>query len=186
MKPNTSSRVFCVTCDLIQNSNIFLRVLKMSKIPGDSVIIESNQSMFQLTTHKVRFNSIKNGKGTMTSILLEHITSCEIKQKTHPALLILAIAFCIVGIASYTQQQNTQSSILFLIIAGTLFFVYSASKMRALIICSQTARIELDVKAISLKNVVDIVDEIELAITNKIHKWPQSVDSSTKRQQDHD
>ena len=135
----------------------------MSLIPKEKILLESNEGWFQLTSHKVRLNSIYNGSGNVVSIMLEHITSCEVAKRSNPIWLVLATLTFLAG-GFITAKIEKESPAIIGIVTSVIFIViYFATRSQFLSVLSPSSQINLDTKDLALEKILEVIDEIEAA-----------------------
>ena len=128
---------------------------------------KNNDLTFQLTNRKVRFNSVRNGSGKVVSIMLEHITSCEIDKSCNISLAVLAAISISIGVTiSYINDKST-SFYIGLFISIIFFIAFFASKKLTIYIFSSTSKIELNANNLSLENAIKYIDKIEYEVNDR-------------------
>ena len=133
----------------------------MSLISQEKILYESKQGLLKLTSQKVRFNSVRSGSGNIVSIMLEHVTSCQIKKHSNYILLFFASLFFLAG-GIMSTQINSSGPVTFGIIVAIVFvLIYFISRSQVLIVSSPSSQIILNMRNTSLEKVLDIIDMIE-------------------------
>lgn len=142
----------------------------MKLMEGEKKILNSSGRLFELTTHRVRFNSISHGSGSVVSIMLEHVTSCEIMKKVNRLYLILAALAAILGViiamvAILDRDEDIAATAFIIggIVAIVFVGLYFTKKQQVFVLSSPSARIYLDLKNIPLYDLLKVIDEIETA-----------------------
>ncbi|HEY6348288.1 MAG TPA: hypothetical protein VI636_02650 [Candidatus Angelobacter sp.] len=72
----------------------------MNPLPGERLLLQSDNNAFVLTSHRVRFETQMTGLKKVTSIMLEELSACEITTMSKPWLLVLAAVVFLAGLAS--------------------------------------------------------------------------------------
>jgi len=130
------------------------------------VISQSDNNEFTLTTHRIRQETKKWGKASLTSIMLEELCSCSLKYKRNIIALIIAGIiggiFLISGII-----EGSGDSIFFGLIALAIGFVFdNFTKKTVISFASNNGNINLlmvnsivkDAEKIEAKKIIDKVE----------------------------
>jgi len=126
----------------------------------ENIILKSDNGDFILTDKKVRYKVKNWGQLNVTSLMLDKITSLEIKFKSYPFLLVITALSIIYLIFTYTVGAKVTAIIL--ILFSTLS--YFATIKRAIIISSASASITLPIKKLGNDKAIQFINEIEKAI----------------------
>lgn len=118
----------------------------MSMMTDERLLLQSDGKNVTLTTHRVRYQSRRLGFTRVVSVMLDNLTSCELKHKSHPWLLVVAAVF--VGIAGYyaTLPAMRQPTTFAAIAAGGLIVAYFVTRTGIVALASPTAKITFRVK----------------------------------------
>ena len=118
----------------------------MNLLPDERVLLESDNGEFILTTHRARFEAKRQGQAQVTSILLDQISSSEIRHASKPILLMFAFLFAIT------------------VIGGLLFLLaYLWSRRQVISLASYGATINLETRGMSLQAAKDFINDVESA-----------------------
>ena len=125
----------------------------------ESTILESDTGEFLLTDRKVRYEIKKLGQLNVTSILLDKITSLEIKFKSNYFFLgFTALAFLFSFVSKFEYAPTIG------IIVGIVFILlYYRSIEKVIKVSSPTTSISLSVKNLSNDEAIEFIDEVEKA-----------------------
>jgi hypothetical protein len=135
----------------------------MNYFPNEKVLIESDNKVLVLTTHRVRYDAIGKGGGwadrtELVSIMLEELSSCAITRTSYPILLLLALAALVLAILA--QDRAIVGLALAVLFAGGFFL----SQRQVLLLSSAGGgKIQVNTASMSLQSVREFVDEIENA-----------------------
>ena len=134
----------------------------MNLMPGEKILLESDTKELVLTTHRIRFETKKPGRAYLASIMLEELRSCEIRYASNPSLIILAVIFIIVWVASLISKYSTGVTIGFI---GCLVFTiaYLWTRRQVISLSSSTATINLRISGMSFDKAKELIDNIEIA-----------------------
>jgi hypothetical protein len=135
----------------------------MTYLPGEKILMESDNKTLVLTTHRVRYDAIGKGKGwadraELISIMLEEVASCAITRISYPFLLWLAL----LGLALAILAQDRALIGLAIAILSAGGYILSR-RLMLLITSSGGGQIQINIGGMSLQAVRDFVDEIEKA-----------------------
>lgn len=113
----------------------------MNLLPGEKVLSEAGASALVITTHRIRSEARAWGFSHITSIVLEELTSCELKMISYPVLLLLAgaIAAACAGYLAFGTAESYLPIVGFVPALVCVFF-YFASRCQVLSFASPTAR----------------------------------------------
>src|SRR5688500_9053460 len=130
----------------------------MNYFPDEKLLIESDNKVLVLTTHRIRYDSIGRGGGwadrtELVSILLEEVTSCAITRTSYPMLLWLALAGLLIAIS--LDDMTIVGIALTVLFAGGFFM----SQRQVLLISSAGNKIQVNTAGMSLQSVREFVDE---------------------------
>ena len=135
----------------------------MNILPGEKVLVESDNQTLVLTTHRVRYDAIGKGGGwadrtELVSIMLEELSSCAITRISYPILLLLALAGLV--LAMLVEDRAIVGIALAAFFAGGFFL----SQRQVLLLTSAGgARIQVDTSSMTLQAIREFVDEVEQA-----------------------
>jgi hypothetical protein len=134
----------------------------MNYFPGETLLIESDNKVLALTTHRVRYDAIGRGGGwadrtELVSIMLEEVASCAITRTSYPILLLLALAGLVLALLA--DDMAIIGVALAVLFAGGFFL----SQRQVLLIASAGGKIQVNTAGMSLQSVREFVDEIEKA-----------------------
>ena len=132
-------------------------------IPEEETLLESNAGVFLLTSHKVRFNSVSGGSGSVVSIMLEHVSGCEIVKRTKPVFLVLAAVFFAAGTLASIQDGGLVPILIGFAFAVVFVVAYYRTRSQVLAVSSPSARMAIDTAGMALDAVLDAIGQIEAA-----------------------
>jgi hypothetical protein len=135
----------------------------------EKIILEANTGGFLLTTRKVRFRAREVGRAKVISIMLEHITSCEIDRRSNPLYILLAIIALMGSIWYMEKSQESYWFVYGLVIATVFVIIYIMTQRQVLIIASPSAKIFLKTHKMPFDKCISVIDEIETAKDSRYH-----------------
>jgi hypothetical protein len=135
----------------------------MNYFPDEKVLLESDNNVLVLTTHRVRYDAIGKGGGwadrtEFVSILLEELASCAITHTSYPMLLLLALAGLLLAIL--IPDRAIVGIAIAVLFAGGFFM-----SQRQVLRLSSTGggQIQVNTASMTLQAVREFVDEVERA-----------------------
>jgi hypothetical protein len=135
----------------------------MNYFTDEKMLIESDNNVLVLTTHRVRYDAIGKGSGwadrtELVSIMLEELSSCAITRTSYPLLLLLALAGLVLAIL--VEGGSIVGIALAVLFAGGFFL---SQRQVLLLTSSGGGKIQINTANMSLQAVREFVDEIESA-----------------------
>jgi len=123
----------------------------MKLFPDEKIIVEANDNIVVLTTHRICYEQKEWGKSQNLNIMLEHITSCENRYTSNIYFLILGV----LGLAAgYIQPL--------LIGIGALFIIlYFLSRKNVVYISSPSSTMRINVQGMKREAILAFIDNIE-------------------------
>lgn len=142
----------------------------MNLMPDEKILMDGDYKQITLTTHRIRQENKLWGKVELTSIMLEHVTSCEYIKKSFPQLLILGLLF--VGFAIFIGSQSSDDLLIIgsgLLLAGLLLIIsYFFTFKRGLFISSASAKVILNTKGMKDENIKSFIEKLEFAKNDRL------------------
>lgn len=134
----------------------------MNLISNEEILMYGDNKQITLTTHRIRQENTEWGKLHLSSIMLEHITSCEYSRKSNPVLVLFGIGLICIGV--YFDNNNSQEPAAGFFIIGILLIIgYFYTTKRGLTISSPSAKITLNTKGMKDENIKLFIDNLESA-----------------------
>jgi hypothetical protein len=135
----------------------------MNYLPDEIVLVESDNKVLILTTHRLRYDAIGKGGGwadrtELVSIMLEELSSCAITRTSYPVLLLLALAGLVLALV--VEESAIIGFALAALFAGGFFL---SQRQVLLLTSSGGGKIQVNTASMSLQAVRDFVDEVEKA-----------------------
>lgn len=134
--------------------NIVVKKTIMKLFPNEKIVLESDNKSVVLTTHRIFQQTGGITSQETTSIMLEHISSCQTYVQFN--WLLIGIAIC-VGMFSL-GQGNIE---LGLFVCGILLATFYFTKKSMILIKSPTATIKIDTANLSREAISKFVDRVE-------------------------
>jgi len=121
----------------------------------------TSQSVFIVTTHRVRLETKGWGTANIYSIMLEEIDSCVGGSLSSPSLLIMAGLVILGAILGFRDQENRL--IFGVIIALFLVVLYLLTRRQSLRVSSARTAIEIGFRSADFQEIIQFLNEIESA-----------------------
>lgn len=125
----------------------------MKLFTNEKIVIESDNKSVVLTTYRIFQQSGGLGSQETTSIMLEHISSCQTYVEYN--WLLIGIAIC-AGIFSMVQGSEIG-----IFICGVLLITFYLTRKSMILIKSPTATIKIDTANLSNEAISKFVDRVE-------------------------
>jgi len=134
----------------------------MNLMPGEKQLMESDNRELILTSHRLRFEGKRWGRGQVTSIMLDSLTSCEITYATRPALLVIA---ALIATFFVSKMGVIMADVFFggMAVAGGFVVAYYSTHRQVISLSSPTASIRLNTGGMSLDVAKRFIDATEQA-----------------------
>ncbi|MEA5405479.1 hypothetical protein VB776_21245 [Arcicella sp. DC2W] len=126
----------------------------MKLFPNEKIVLESDNKSIILTTHRIFQQSDGLGSQETTSIMLEHISSCQTYVQFN--WILIGIAIC-VGMFSL----GSGSIELGIFLCGVLLATFYLTKKSMILIKSPTATIKIDTGNMNTEAISKFVDKVE-------------------------
>ena len=130
----------------------------MDMLPGEVIILESDDKSLTLTSLRIRYHTTSWGSADVVRIMLEEVASCGLVHTSYPVLLVMA-GVC--GIAAVLGQNEARA----LLVVGVLvsFAVYFVSRKHVLAVGSAGQPLKVALQGMSTEQVMKFIDETEAA-----------------------
>jgi hypothetical protein len=136
----------------------------MELLDEETIISETDFEHLTLTTHRVRYDQRTSDATRIVSITLDAVSSCSVASKSHPILLLLAVAALLLGVFllnTGTEESNIPNG---LIIASiVLAIAYFLTRVVALSISSPGEAITVVAKGLEPDTIIRFIDAVEQA-----------------------
>lgn len=139
----------------------------MELIKDERIITESGNKEFVLTTHRIRYQTSSWGQAHITSIMLEKISSIEVRYYSWIITLFLGILFIIFGLVLSVNEENNEAfgvTPLFLFAGGMLVLIYFLTRRHVIVIAADGgAKINFVTSGMNREFILAIIDSVEIA-----------------------
>ena len=143
-------------------------------LKGEELIQQSPNNVVVLTTHRVRYHATSSSDAHLVSIMLEKVSSCEVKYQSSPVLLVLGAIAIVVAIVGFNQLGGVQISGILLTAAVVLIIAYFASRKHIVSIASDGgSRISFATNGMKRETVVSFINGIEKAKVERLETLNQ-------------
>jgi hypothetical protein len=131
-------------------------------MPGEKVLLESDNGKLVLTSRRVSFEASAAGMAEFTSIMLEELASCQITHTSKPILLVLAVLSVLGG--AYFNTSRDSTALVIGVIAAVLFVIaYFVTRTQVISLASAGATIHAGTQGMSMDTARQFIDKAELA-----------------------
>lgn len=140
----------------------------MKLLPGEQIILESDNGVLVLTSCRVRYQSKTAGYQNVISIMLNAVSAVGIERKSHPMLIILGLISIIGGwVEQSSKVYNSAGSeylALGLIIAAAFSLVYWFTSRQFIWVASSGARLNVPAHRMRAASALEFINEVEAAV----------------------
>ena len=135
----------------------------MNSLPGERILLQSDNKSLILTSHRVRFEMQTTGLARVTSIMLEEISACEITTTTKPWLLVAALAVFIGGMVSQQILRDSSGVVGGIVIALIFVVAYFSSREGVISLRSSGGSIQMATRKMTTAVAKNFIDAVEAA-----------------------
>lgn len=143
----------------------------MKLFDDETILLSNNDNTVLLTTHRIRSDFGNSSDASLTSIMLENVSSIQLNSKSHPALLSLGGLGCLVGLglAIYGRHEASAIGGLILFVSIILLVLYYYSRKHTCVIASNGgSRIVFTTTNMKREALVDFIDKVEHAKMDRL------------------
>ena len=131
-------------------------------LPEETVLSQSDDESITLTTHRIQDNRSETGEGYFVSIMLEKISSIELRSKSWVLVLTAGIISLAAGFLLELKEQG--AFIPGIVIGGVCILLYFLTKKQVITICSDGGvKINSNVNGMKREAALDFINKIEEA-----------------------
>lgn len=130
---------------------------------GEEIISESENKVISLTTHRIRLNDSSIGSSHLVSIMLDKVSSIEVRYKSWWILLILSILLIIGGL--WMGMLNNGEAMMVGIVVGLLLGLFYVFSRKHVIVISSDGGTSLNfhTKGMKREKIMEFINKIERA-----------------------
>ena len=130
---------------------------KIALLPGEQVVLSSDNDVLTLTNKRVRYDSVVWGQSNLIGITLDSIASCGLMTKSHPFLLVLAVVTVLAGV-----NQGSSSMLSLIFVAAIFVIVYFVTRKAVISVASNGGqKILVPTKGMSREATMKFIEAIE-------------------------
>ncbi|TDN37022.1 hypothetical protein E4631_19630 [Hymenobacter sp. UV11] len=138
--------------------------MELSLLDGERLLHQSPNQVVSLTTHRVRLHRASGSAAHIVSMMLEKVSSCEIRYLSHPWLLLVGALLAVSGVLALFQRVEPGIVALLLLVGGGLLIAYFASRHHVVSITSDGGtRLSFETKGMQRQVVIGFIDHLEQA-----------------------
>jgi len=135
----------------------------MKLINGEEKLLEVNGDELVLTTHRIRNETKSFGKRTITSLLLDELSSCQLSHRSHPLLLVFAFVGFIATIFAFFVHLNIAELAIILTVSLVLAAIFFITRKQVIKFDTAGASIIVKTKGMKPEIIKEFIDEAEIA-----------------------
>ncbi|WKK80311.1 hypothetical protein [Marivirga arenosa] len=135
-------------------------------LKDEQIITQSDQKIITLTNQRIRYAAKALGKAHIVSMMLNKISSIELKYKNNLLLLLLAIIGALVLVYGYSMDDTD------LLVAGLIgmticVYIYIKNRKYVISIASESGKeILFHTKGMKHEDILKFINQTEEAIQN--------------------
>lgn len=138
--------------------------MELPLLDGEHLLHQSPNHVVSLTTHRVRLHQANGSTAHIVSMMLEKVSSCEIRYLSYPWLLLVGAVVALGGVFALFQRAEPGAVALLLLLGVVLIIAYLASRRHVVSIASDGgARLSFETKGMRREVVVGFIDNLEQA-----------------------
>jgi hypothetical protein len=138
----------------------------MLTLEGERTLLEAENQLLVITTHRVRRTWQMGGGTQVTSIMIDEVSGCEITHSSNRILVLLAILSFLATLIMNGQEHDGGAPVS-LIVGLTFTAVFGAAyyltRKQIVQIASSSAKIKIVLEGMSLEKAVAVIDTVEAA-----------------------
>jgi len=140
----------------------------MNLMNDEQILMQSKNNETVLTTHRIRQDKNNSDVG-LTSIMLEDVTSCEVKKEFHKIFIYIIISLLIIAIIAGAALNREATGLIrtILLIDIVLLIIFFATSKKGLFVSSPTAKIFLNSKGQDKEVIKSFIELLENAKNNR-------------------
>lgn len=126
-------------------------------LPGEQVVLSSDNDVLTLTNMRVRYDSVVWGQSNLIGITLGSVASCGLITKSYPFLLILAVVAVLAGVS---QGSGRMWGLVF--IAAIFVVAYFVTRKAVLSVASNGGQeIMVPTKGMNREAIIKFIEAVE-------------------------
>ena len=130
---------------------------KIALLPGEQIVLSSDNDILTLTNKRVRYDSIIWGKSNLIGITLSSVASCGLITRSFPLLLALAVVAILAGVS---QRGDNMWGLFF--VAAVLAVAYFVTRRAVISVASNGGQeILVPAKGMNREAIVKFIEAVE-------------------------
>ncbi|MDO8789193.1 MAG: hypothetical protein Q7J42_14070 [Sulfuritalea sp.] len=130
---------------------------KIALLPGEHVVMSSDNDILILTNKRVRYDSVVWGQSNLIGITLSSVASCGLVTKSFPFLLIFAVFALLVA---FNQSGGPQWGLL--LAAAVLVVAYFVTRKAVISVASKGGQeILVPTKGMNREAILGFIEAVE-------------------------
>ncbi len=136
----------------------------MKTMPGETVILTTNDDILTLTNRRVRLKQSVAGQDNVVSMTLDAVSSCGLIMRSRPLLLALAVLAVLFGIWRLSANPYERDTGYLALVGGAaLLAAYVFFRSAVLRIASAGESIFVSARGMKRDQLLDFIDSVEAA-----------------------
>lgn len=131
----------------------------MKLIDGEQVVLQANEGILVLTTHRLRLTQELAGRRQVVSMTLDAVASCSVVMRSPPWLLVLAIVAAAAGALMLGTDVATGGGLLAL--AALFLLLWFLFRRTVLAVASAGESIFVGARGMSREALTGFIDALE-------------------------
>lgn len=143
----------------------------MNLFDEESILLSNDNSTVILTTHRIRADFGNASEASLTSMMLENVSSVQLSSRSHPALLSFGVVGSLIGLglAFYGERQfSSVGGLLLLLSIVSLVLYYYSRKHTCVIASNGGSRIVFTTTNMKREALIDFIDQVEQAKMDRL------------------
>ncbi|MFD2717888.1 hypothetical protein ACFST9_04130 [Hymenobacter monticola] len=139
-------------------------------LQGEEVVMHSPNNVVVLTTHRIRYHAASTSQAHLVSVMLEKVSSCEVRYDSQPMLLVIGTLIALAGGLGLTQGgQASLIGFAGALVGAFLILAYFMTRKHMVSIASDGgARIGFATTGMKREYVVGLINSLEMAKHQRI------------------
>ncbi|KAA9327224.1 hypothetical protein F0P96_18500 [Hymenobacter busanensis] len=148
-------------------------------LDGEELIRHTPNNVVVLTTHRLRYSAANSSHSRLVSMMLDKVSSCEVRYESQPGLWVIGSLFAILGgMALFAGGTIQLFGVLAIVLGLVLIVAYLSTRRHIVSITSDGGtRIGFETKGLKREAVIAFVNEIEKAKTERVERLYQLANS---------
>ncbi len=139
----------------------------MKLLTDEKILLEANDGILTLTTHRVRLDQRDSGRSKLVGITLDAVASCGLVTRNVPSLLVIAAGIAAFGLVQFSQGSGG-TGVFLLLVAAAFIAAYFLTRSSVLAITSAGEAIAVALKGMGHDAVEEFIETLEKAKLDRL------------------